>query len=223
MTTLLRFGLPLLPSLLLASGLAAQSPKAVQSPKLGTPEPTRWTPKPQAIEPQQSPAASAPAFPMLNPSQPDSDTNTTGPSHSSRIAGPAITVTSSLAVVLGLFAGLVWLTRRFGSRTLQAGALPGEIVQSLGSTTLDSRTKVILLRCGTRILVLAQSPTGIQPLSEITDSEEVHRLTAACLGESHQSFMATLESFEKEPADSGFVGAPAATAAPPRSRLFATA
>ena len=47
----------------------------------------------------------------------------------SKIAVPAITVTSSLAVVLGLFAGLVWLTRKFGSRAMNQGAVPKEVLQ----------------------------------------------------------------------------------------------
>ncbi len=144
----------------------------------------------------------------------------------SKIAVPALTVTSSLAVVLGLFAGLVWLTRKFGSRSMNQGAVPKEVLSSLGSTPLDSRTRITMLRCGNRILVVAQTATGLHPLSEITDPDEVRELTAACLGDSKHTFNSTLQSIEAEKTNSGFVDANVvtpSTRARSRGRLFATA
>ncbi len=142
-----------------------------------------------------------------------------------KIAVPAVTVTSSLAVVLGLFAGLVWLTRKFGSRSMNHAAVPKEVLTSLGSTPIDSRTRITMLRCGNRILVVAQTATGLHPLSEITDPDEVRELTAACLGDSTQAFKSTLQSIEAEKTNSGFVDANAktpSTEARSRGRLFAT-
>tara|TARA_R110002049_G_scaffold2750_8_gene22198 strand:+ start:128948 stop:129754 length:807 start_codon:yes stop_codon:yes gene_type:complete len=146
----------------------------------------------------------------------------------SKLAGPAVTVTSSLAVVLGLFALMIWLTRRFGSRTLGQTSLPNEVLQSLGTATLDARTKVNLLRCGGRVIVVAQTPTGVYPISEFTSPEEVRQLIASCQSTSKQSFAQTLQAFEKEAAPRGFVGH---ETPPPqdgadrrkRGRLFATA
>ena len=140
------------------------------------------------------------------------------------LAAPAVTVTSSLAVVLGLFAALVWLTRKYGSRTLGTGGIPKDVLASLGSAAIDSRTRVTMLRCGGRILVFAQTAGAIQPLSEITDPEEVRQLTAACLGDAKDTFAATLKSMEHESGDSGFLGNARTEPQPrPRGRLFTTA
>jgi flagellar biogenesis protein FliO len=165
------------------------------------------------------------SFPSLSPraDQPAS-ADQDAASETSKIAGPTITVASSLAVVLGLFAALVWMTRKFGSRSLSQGSVPKEFLQSLGSTPIDSRTRITMVRCGKRILVMAQTATGVHPLSEITDPEEVLELTAACLGDAKQSFASTLQSIEKEKVDTGFVAAQASPPTPrPRRRLFASA
>ncbi len=198
---------------------------ATQSPGQNTPEPKRWTAPPTTIEsPATQRVESGTVFPDFVPRAGEIDTNEDGEASGDTIAGPAVTVSASLAVVLGLFAALVWMTRRFGGRGMSQGALPKEIVQSLGSTALDPRTRVTMLRCGGRILVVAQTATGIHPLSEITDPEEVRQLTAACLGDAKQSFVSTLKSIEKEPVRSNFTG----SESPPepkrkRSRLFASA
>lgn len=102
----------------------------------------------------------------------------------SKSFGPLVTTGCALAVVLGLFAGLVWLTRRYGNGSMTQTGIPSEVMKSLGSTPIDARTRVTLLRCGNRIIVMAQTATGVHPLSEITDPVEVQRLTAMCNGES---------------------------------------
>lgn len=138
-----------------------------------------------------------------------------------QLAIPAVTVTSSLAVVLGLFAAMVWLTRKYGSRSIAPGAIPREVMESLGTTAIDTRTRITMLRCGGRIIVLAQTPTEVRAISEITDPEEVRHLTATCLGDSKREFAIALKSMEMEPAAPGF----AADIETPRQRgrLFATA
>jgi flagellar biogenesis protein FliO len=141
-----------------------------------------------------------------------------------QFAGPAITVAFSLVVVLGLFASLVCITRKFGSRGIHQGVLPKEVLQGLGSAAVDARTRITLIRCGTRILVIAQTATGVHPLAEITNPEEVRELSAACLGESKQAFASTLHSIEQETAQPGYLGGQTDAPAPrARGRLFATA
>lgn len=165
-------------------------------------------------------------FPSLtHPSQSAVDQSVEQAVERNRFAAPAVTVTSSLAVVLGLFAALVWIARKYGSRSIAPGAIPRDVLESLGSTAIDSRTRVTMLRCGGRILVLAQTAAGIQPLSEISDPEEVRQVTAACLGDAKRSFATTLQSIEKEKPAANFVGDSQQTVASPRSRgqLFATA
>lgn len=171
------------------------------------------------------------SFPSLLPGAGDSPDAASQSTASGKLIGPAVTVSSSLAIVLGLFAGLVWATRRFGSRRLGPGSIPSEVLQSLGSAPIDSRTRVTMLRCGSRILVAAQTATGMQPLTEITDPDEVRRLTAACLGDSKADFATAIRTIEQEKPSTGFLGDEidrpphqADRPAPrPRGRLFTTA
>lgn len=170
-------------------------------------------------------------FPTLN-ANPKSDTGqpVSESQQGSRLTGNSISVVASLTVVLGLFAGFVWMTRRFGGAAANAGALPAEVFANLGSTPLDPRTRITLLRCGSRLLVVSQTATGTTPIAEITDVDEVQAITAACTGESKTQFLETLRKFESQPAapgfagDSGFDRESDTPKSPPRSgRLFANA
>lgn len=135
------------------------------------------------------------------------------------LSTPMVTTCSALAVVLGLFAALVWVSRKYGSKTL-SGTLPTELVEVLGTSTLDVKTQVMMLRIGSRIVVAARGPQGVQPLSEITDLDEVQHIVSLCNGNAKATFNTTLQDFHNEPA-AGFA---AATAPVKRSsRLFATA
>lgn len=118
---------------------------------------------------------------------------------------PLVTVTSSLAIVLGLFAGLVWLMRRSGGKP--AGQLPEEVFALLGRTALGPRQNITFARCGRRILVLAVSPSATSTLAEITDPDEVADLVAQCgNGGPRQLFQRTLKEMgEQEPAAPGFI------------------
>jgi flagellar biosynthetic protein FliO len=218
-------------SLSLAPSLAAQGIPATSGQTLAagaidpTPKPTRWTTQAKTLDtaPPESTQLTS-SFPTLRDQADSSHSGVIEPKSTRAFSGPAITVTSSLAVVLGLFAALIWMTRRFGSRGINQAALSGEVLQSLGTAPIDPRTRVTLLRCGNRILVLAQTATGVQPLAEITDPEEVRHLTATCLGDAGRSFVSTLRSIEQEPVQPGFAGSvDPPPAARKRSRLFATA
>nr|WP_161501521.1 flagellar biosynthetic protein FliO [Rhodopirellula sp. SM50] len=99
------------------------------------------------------------------------------------LAGPVVTTVSSLLVVLAIFGGLVWISRRYGSSGTLAGALPEDVLRNLGSAAIDAKTRVTFLKVGARILVIGQTPSGDpQTLSEITEPDEVARLTNRCLG-----------------------------------------
>jgi flagellar biogenesis protein FliO len=166
------------------------------------------------------------SFPLLKPPTDESRIDRDSPELGHRgkmIATPTITVASSLAVVLGLFAALVWGSRRFGGGAIQKGSLPKEIVQPLGSTAIDARTRLTMLRCGNRILVLAQSSGTTRTLCEITDPEEVRQLTAACAGTSGKDFSSALRSIERESISQGYVGSESEPRrATQRRRLFAS-
>ncbi len=155
-------------------------------------------------------AGSAGEFPSLAPVAEQAEANP----QPGGFATPLVTVVSSLAIVLGLFAGLVCLTRKFGRGNIRAGSMPSDVLQTLGSTAIDGRTRVTMLRCGSRIIVAAQTASGIHPLCEITDPREVHELTVACTGASPASLAKTGQA------------AQTSTTSEPiqrRGRLFATA
>ncbi|MDC0326251.1 flagellar biosynthetic protein FliO [bacterium] len=168
--------------------------------------------------------ATAGAFPTLTPTAGSDDGSNLEQKPTSEASSPLITVSSSLAVVLGLFAALIWATRKFGARGGGNGNIPKEIFQNLGSTSIDPRTQVSLLRCGERILIIARTNNGVHSLGEITNKEEVNHLVATCTGDSTQEFQSALASLESEPTGSEYIGTqPAQTAARSRGRLFATA
>ncbi len=135
------------------------------------------------------------SFPSLTPQSRSSGTETAGQGSS---FGPLMTTGFSLAIVLGLFAGLVWVTRRFGNGSMTQSGLSSEVVKSLGSTAIDARTRVTLLRCGERVIVMAQTASGVHPLSEITDPAEVRRLTTALTGAATPTFAETLRETEPQ-------------------------
>jgi len=134
--------------------------------------------------PRHDSAVPRPRKLVLQPSEGRSSTTLTRPGSESstrgKLPGPLtslITIGSSLAIVLGLFFALAWLMRR--SMPKAASRLPAEIVQLLGRTNLG-RQPVQLVRCGNKLILLATSPSGITPLTEITDPLEVDRLAGLC-------------------------------------------
>lgn len=234
----LRFGLLVVIALVTASQTSAQSPAQTQT----TPTAATWSREaapvvaPSATTRNQPEATiSRPNFPPLvsrthsaneaGASASGTATRSNGArsngASSSAVSGPTITVASSLAVVLGLFAGTVWLTRRFSAGARSNRTVPSEAVEVLGSSILDTRTKLSLIRVGTRVVVLAQTAQGVHPISEITNLDEANELIATCRGDSKRGFAEQLRSIEREPHPPGFVDA--TTEPPPRRRLFATA
>lgn len=199
-----------------AAALLAHPSLRAQSP------PQDWSAERPAVEI----VSAKPTFPMLSPkasSPDDAGEAVLEKSATSAAVGSTVTVASSLAVVLGLFAGLVWLTRRFGSASGAGRAIPRDACEVLGSTTIDPRLKVTLLRVGGRVVVLAQTANGVHPISEIADADEAQRLIATCRGEASQTFAQELQAIEKEPFRPGFVDSSSETPAAQRRRLFATA
>jgi flagellar biosynthetic protein FliO len=90
----------------------------------------------------------------------------------------ALTVASGLAIVLGLFLVVAWLMRRASPAGF--GRLPGEVVEVLGRTPLGNQQQLQLVRCGSKLVLLSVTSSGAESLTEITDSDEVARLTGLC-------------------------------------------
>lgn len=89
-----------------------------------------------------------------------------------------ITMIGSLGLVLGLFFAVAWIFRRGmpGGMLL----LPREALEVLGKAALGSRQQVQLIRVGHKLLLVAVTPAGVQPLTEIIDPNEIERLTHIC-------------------------------------------
>jgi flagellar biogenesis protein FliO len=98
-------------------------------------------------------------------------------------AGPGglssiVAVGSSLTLVLSLFLIVAWLMRRAAPGG--SAVLPGEVVELLGRAALAGRAQIHLVRVGNKLLLLSISTAGVEPLTEITDPDEVNRLAGLC-------------------------------------------
>lgn len=123
------------------------------------------------------------------------------------------TAGAGLAVVVGLFFICMWLLRR-SSGAKATGMLPNEAFVVLGRAPLTPQSFAHLLRVGNKLVLVAITPDGIQPLTEVVDPIEVDRLTGVCAsGRGHgpaAEFQQVLAQLAREPAR-GFLGAEAAS------------
>lgn len=122
------------------------------------------------------------------------------------------TAGAGLAIVVGLFFVCMWLLRR-SSGAKHGGVLPNEAFTVLGRAPLTPQSFAQLLRVGNKLVLVAISADGIQPLTEVIDPLEVDRLTGVCAsGRGHgpaAEFQQVLAQLAREPAR-GFLGAEAA-------------
>jgi flagellar biogenesis protein FliO len=122
------------------------------------------------------------------------------------------TAGAGLAIVVGLFLVAMWLMRRGSPKG--NGLLPAEAFAMLGRAPLTAQSFAHLLRVGNKLVLVAVSAEGAQPLTEVTDPMEVDRLTGLCASGSgygpSAEFQQVLAQLAKEPAR-GFLGAEASS------------
>ena len=111
------------------------------------------------------------------PRRSNSATREANLTHGNATTSWSATVWSLLFIVGLIVVGAHWLKSR--SPTVARG-LPGEVFEILGRKAIDPRTSVVLARCGSRLLMLSQSPHGLQTLAEITDPVEIDCLAGLC-------------------------------------------
>ncbi|MCA9143479.1 MAG: flagellar biosynthetic protein FliO [Planctomycetales bacterium] len=134
------------------------------------------------------------------------------PDSSSKSSGKRATATmlGSLSVVLAAFFVLVWLTRKTAPKGM--APLPSEVFESLGRAPLTGRQQMQLIRLGNKLVLINVTATGAETLTEITDLDEVNRLSALCQqdrsGSISNTFRQVLSQYADEPAPGGFVGDP---------------
>lgn len=121
------------------------------------------------------------------------------------------TVTTALAIVLGVFLLFAWAMRRGGrGATGRRGVLPAEAVSVLGRVSLTGRQIAELLRVGNKLVLVAITPGGAETLTEVTDPVEVDRLIGVCQQHDRHSttkaFEQVFQQLSREPTAGGFLG-----------------
>ncbi len=99
--------------------------------------------------------------------------------------GTIFSVLFSLGIVLSLFLGLAWLYRK--SQPQGTARLPTELVQILGRTNVAPRQSMMVVRFGSKLLLVSQQPGQTETLAEISDPAEVDRLAGICESRSAHS------------------------------------
>jgi flagellar biogenesis protein FliO len=84
----------------------------------------------------------------------------------------------ALVIVVGLILVLARLLRRHTPMFSQS--LPTDALEILGRRVVDPRQAILLVRIGSRILVVGSSPSGLNALGQIDDAVEVDVLAGLC-------------------------------------------
>jgi flagellar biogenesis protein FliO len=120
---------------------------------------------------------------------------------------------AGLAVVIALFLLFSWTMRRGGPKS--SSVLPESAFAVLGRAPLTAQSFAQLLRVGNKLVLVAMSADGAQPLTEVTDPLEVDRIAGLCMSGkpngSSAEFQQVLAQLSKEPAR-GFLGREASQA-----------
>ena len=117
----------------------------------------------------------------------------------------------SLALVLGGYFGLVWVSRHFGGGD---GKVPKEVVEILGQTPFGPKKHLQIVRLGSKLLLLINGPEGTHPIGEITDPQEVEYLASLCPGQKTASAANIMRIAQTATSQNTTPGAMAPAAAP---------
>jgi flagellar biogenesis protein FliO len=90
-----------------------------------------------------------------------------------------LSIGSSLLIVIGLFLGLAWFYRKTLNTSL-SGGLPKQVVQVLGRTPIATRQQLVLVRFGSKLVLVSLVQGEARTISEITDPLEVDQLAGLC-------------------------------------------
>ncbi len=91
----------------------------------------------------------------------------------------AVSVGSSLLLVVGLFLGVAWCYRKTIHSTV-GGGLSKQVVNVLGRSSISARQQMVLIRFGSKLLLVSVIQGEARTLSEITDPLEVDQLVGLC-------------------------------------------
>jgi flagellar biogenesis protein FliO len=99
---------------------------------------------------------------------------------------------SGLLLVIAIFVGFAFLTRRAWQPS--SGSLPKQVFEVLGRSSYAPRQQVVLMRFGNKVLLVNHELGNVQTLSEIDAEEEVERIVAACEQNSSSSLSANFSN-----------------------------
>lgn len=91
--------------------------------------------------------------------------------------GWLLSTLAALGVVLAIVFGIRWLLKRGG--VVSPAVSSGSVVEVLSRTTVAPRSHVVLMRVGSRILVVSDSSAGMRTLASVQEPEEVADLLGA--------------------------------------------
>lgn len=90
-----------------------------------------------------------------------------------------VSIGSSLAIVMGLVFGVAWFYRKTLNTSLGA-SLPKQVVDVLGRTPIATRQQLVLVRFGSKLVLVSMVQGEARTISEITDPLEVDQLAGLC-------------------------------------------
>ena len=155
---------------------------------------------------------SRPPIKIGRPESREQDANREGGSSSSGQLG---TTLAALAFVVLLIVGAAKLLKKHSPGF--TGALPNEALDILGRRYIDQRHSILLIRCGSKLLVVGITPDGMNTLSEIDDLAEVDLL--AGLSRTKESDSSFRQLFMQNRSQQLAQGQPTAASPLPRSAM----
>lgn len=118
-------------------------------------------------------------------------------------------VFGSLALVLGCFFFFAMLMRKMNPQA--AKGLPKEAFEVIGKTQLNQKMQLHLIRIGSRLVMVAVTQDGVQPITEITEPNEVVQILGILKKNdgkgSSAAFNKILDEYANEPVSGGYFGA----------------
>jgi flagellar biogenesis protein FliO len=112
--------------------------------------------------------------------KPPSQSETAKPRATGAKSGSMSTMLLALGFVVGLFLVANQVVRKAQPKRFQK--LPGEVVEVLGRTSMGQRQQLVVMRFGSKLILVSQQAGETQTLAEIIEPTEVERLQALCLG-----------------------------------------
>lgn len=124
-----------------------------------------------SVEPSEGAQASQTALPPPSATPP-------GPNHPAASRNNWWTPLASLSLVLVLIVVAARVFRRYVPSANPS--LPSEALEVLGSSQMDPKLRLHVVRWGSRLLLLGSGPQGVQSLAELSEPAEVENLVKAC-------------------------------------------